>query len=158
MKQRKASPAAMVGYGFVLLLLLLTTAFIWSNSLRNAAASTEQSGSFRALFARLFDVQQEPFRFLYENMRKVAHFSEFALLGAEAAILPAVFEKKRLRRLALAWLFCVLVAAVDETIQYFVPGRAAAVADVALDSAGALCGLCLSALLVRLLCRIFKKK
>lgn len=158
MKRRKASPAAMVGHGFVLLLLLLTTAFIWSNSLRNAAASTEQSGSFRALFARLFDVQQQPFRFLYENMRKVAHFSEFALLGAEAAVLPAALKKKWLRYLASAWLFCVLVATVDETIQYFVPGRAAAWADVALDSAGALCGLCLSALFVRLLVRIFKKK
>ena len=35
----------------------------------------------------------------------------------------------------------VACAVCDETIQYFVPGRACRVTDMLIDSAGALCGL-----------------
>lgn len=138
--------------------ILLTTGFIWSNSMRNATASGAQSGFFKQLFAQIFDITREPFRFLYDHLRKLAHFAEFALLGTEVSLLLLASAKKRLPvRLLLGMCFCVLVAVVDETIQLFVPGRVACAVDVCIDSAGALCGvlLCFGAALLR---PLFKKK
>lgn len=140
----------------LLLLIVLTLCFIWSNSMQDATASGEQSGYFRQLFCQLFDVTREPFRFLYENLRKVAHFLEFALLGAEVAALVFSFRPHR-AFYAVGYGACVLAAAVDEGIQLFSPGRVAALLDVGIDAAGALCGtLFLCALL--LAARLFKKK
>ena len=45
------------------------------------------------------------------------------------------------RKKIVAFLFCVLVAATDETIQLFVSGRSGQVSDVVLDCVGALVGI-----------------
>ena len=141
-----------------LLLIGLTLLFIWSNSMKDATASTNQSGFFKDIFEQIFDVTQEPFRFLHQNLRKVAHFLEFALLGGEVALY--IFFRRRHGWLfyPLGACFCAAAAAVDEGIQYFVPGRAALWTDVLLDAAGACCGLLLVGMMMALCCRIFKKK
>lgn len=92
------------------------------------------------------------------RIRKLAHFTEFCGLGVSSCLLAGkIFEQSRRRQLysALAsLLFSVLYACADEFHQYFVPGRAADMADVALDSAGAAFGV----LCVLLLRYIMKKK
>lgn len=138
--------------------MLSTAAFIWSNSLKEAGASTQQSGYFRALFAKLFDVTQEPFRFLYHNLRKVAHFSEFALLGAEMTLFLLPYKHMRALCYAVGLACCAAVALLDEGIQYFVPGRAASFVDVGIDTAGAACGMLLLVALAAICRRLFKKK
>ena len=45
------------------------------------------------------------------------------------------------RKKIVAFLFCVLVASTDETIQLFVSGRSGQVSDVALDCVGVLIGM-----------------
>ncbi|MBQ8351205.1 MAG: VanZ family protein [Clostridia bacterium] len=142
----------------MVVLLMFTIGFIWSNSLRNATASTEQSGFFKDLFRQMFDITQEPFRFLYNNLRKVAHFSEFALLGAEAVALLWDTKKGRGLRLLCGAGACLAVAVVDETIQYFVPGRYASFIDVCIDGAGVLCGMLFCCGAFALLFDLFKKK
>lgn len=128
----------------VSLLILLTLLFIWSNSLRDASASDAQSGSLKAWLASVLDVEQEPFRFLYNNLRKVAHFAEFALLGAEAALWLWLRFGALGCRFFRGLSFCALSACVDEGLQLLSPGRAAAAGDVLLDTGGALFGmLCL---------------
>ena len=49
---------------------------------------------------------------------------------------------------ATAWALATLYAATDEFHQVFVPGRSGKVADVLLDSAGALLGVLLLALIL----------
>ena len=75
-------------------------------------------------------------------VRKAAHFSEYALLGAMLSVhLHYVLAGRRLRRVALAsWLAATLYAATDELHQMFVGGRGPSGADVRIDSAGALAG------------------
>ena len=46
-----------------------------------------------------------------------------------------------MRKKIIAFLFCVLVASMDETIQLFVSGRSGQMSDVMLDSVGALVGI-----------------
>ena len=85
------------------------------------------------------------------RIRKIAHCLEYMAMGAGAAIFALTFlrpagksaptdpdEKKRRRPgatvlCALALGFCLSYASLDEIHQYFVPGRAGTVQDVALD-------------------------
>lgn len=64
-------------------------------------------------------------------IRKLAHFTEFFILGGYLCFL---FKKK------ISYLFAVLAAFIDETIQIFTPGRSAKILDVLIDSTGALLG------------------
>lgn len=83
-------------------------------------------------------------------VRKGAHFSEFALL---AVTLVNFFHtyKPRWRVgwiIPLAWLIATAYAGTDEWHQTFVDARAGALKDVMLDSAGALTGAVLTALII----------
>ncbi len=74
-------------------------------------------------------------------MRKLAHFSEYALL---AVLLIRAFEGPVLSRVGLAALAVTVAYAVsDEIHQGFVPLRTPSPTDVLIDSAGALFGLAL---------------
>ena len=68
-------------------------------------------------------------------LRKIAHFCEYAILGA--------LLLRALGRAELAVAAGVAYAATDELHQHFVPGRHAAFRDVAIDAAGVLAGVVL---------------
>lgn len=85
-------------------------------------------------------------------VRKLAHFSEYTVLGILA--LNALQQLKKSRAhiplWLISWLFCVFYAATDEFHQLFVPGRSCLFTDVCIDSAGALLGTALLLLALRL--------
>jgi len=68
-------------------------------------------------------------------LRKLAHFCEYAILGA------LLLRARDRTELAVA--AGVVYAATDELHQHFVPGRHAALRDVAIDAAGVLAGVVL---------------
>ena len=72
-------------------------------------------------------------------IRKLAHFTEFAILGILA---KSVYEDRWNKNTILyPVLFCALYAVSDEVHQYFVPGRYCALKDMCIDTAGALTGV-----------------
>lgn len=73
-------------------------------------------------------------------LRKLAHFAEYAILGALLARAVAALP---------AWVLGVLYAVSDEVHQSFVAGREGAVRDVAIDAAGVLVGVLVWRRLVR---------
>lgn len=83
-------------------------------------------------------------------VRKAAHFSEYAILGAW--VFFGLYSKKSPagRLFALSVLISALCAAADELHQYFVPGRACMFTDVLIDSAGAAAGTAAAVLLFHL--------
>lgn len=112
------------------------------------ADSANQSGWVTHQLFRVMSWPLEPRAFAWWDhvLRKIAHFSLYAILGLlVAAALGAVR-----RRWVLAWAIATAYAATDEFHQLFVPNRGPSVWDVALDSTGAATALCLAALLVRL--------
>lgn len=130
------------GWLAVCLAVGVLTLLIWGNSLRTSTQSAQQSGSVLAVLAPWLDalgIQPEAF---HNILRKLAHFSEYGLLGllwtAELWLGPH-HRKGRgsVERLGL----CMLTALVDETIQLFMPGRSGEIRDVWIDSAGALTGI-----------------
>jgi len=72
-------------------------------------------------------------------LRKLAHFTEFLGLGMCLGWLSGMLRKGRIR----PFLWGVLAAVMDETIQCFVPERGPGIKDVCIDSAGVLAGIIL---------------
>ena len=73
--------------------------------------------------------------------RKYAHFSAFFALGLSAAGAARTYKINFKAQLAAAFAIVFLYAVSDEIHQLFVPGRAAAVGDVLIDTAGGLTGI-----------------
>ncbi len=112
--------------------LIGTLAFIFANSLTPAVQSGAESGALYMTLWRFF-----PF-LTHALVRKLAHFCEYALLGAHLYYLPHLFSGKGWRLAVLPLGF--LVALLDEGLQCFVPGRSAALADTLIDFLGTLFG------------------
>lgn len=119
-------------------LLICNLIFIWGNSLLPGSVSGAISDAVKAVLEAVFpgDGTDSSGGFL---VRKAAHFTEFAALGALFAWLFGMLQKKRF------WpLVCGAAAAcVDETIQRFIPGRGPSIRDVCIDSCGVLTGMLL---------------
>ena len=113
--------------------------FIWGNSLLPATVSAAISGWLHSILTAFFPGNG--------NgsggdglLRKLAHFTEFALLGAVLFRLL----RNREERMTAAWLLSLgwgfFAACVDELLQHFSPGRAPRFGDVCIDTAGVLTG------------------
>lgn len=120
-------------------LIFLILAFIWGNSAMNAELSHAFSQWVKHLLAP-FLAEDSPITVDNSDLlRKIAHFAEFAALGFCLAWRSGMLHQKY----RWAFLSGAAAAAVDETIQLFVPGRGPAVKDVLLDSSGVLTGMLL---------------
>ena len=134
-----------------LVLTLAWIGFIFSNSLDSGTESSQKSGSVHKVVNEVAQSLGATEEISEATIRTSAHFSEFALLGilvcADILLLvPRDMRSKPSRRdllLLTALPFCILMAILDEILQKFSPGRAMQFIDVAVDSAGALCGVLL---------------
>ena len=118
------------------LLLILWGAFIFSNSMDNADASTLKSGAVLALLRRILG-------------------SEGAAL-TEFILVVKGYTTRLLRFLGWPLLAGLMTALTDETIQLFSLGRSSQVTDVWIDFAGVVTGTLL-AFLVQAIVRRCKK-
>lgn len=118
--------------------------FIWVNSM----LPSEVSAAFSRLVGRIID-------FLLPGsgnpnagqghgiLRKIAHLMEFFCLGMLLTWLVRMLRHKKWEHYVFPLLAGVAVASVDETIQYFVPGRGPGILDVCIDSTGVILGILL---------------
>lgn len=88
-------------------------------------------------------VRMELAEFWEHPIRKLAHFTEYTCMGLLVYTMwrPWRDRTQVLYRIAAIWVF--LSAAFDELHQYFVPGRYCSFADVLLDTAGGIFGICI---------------
>ena len=123
--------------------------FIWGNSLLPGEISGAISDFVKNILAAIFEQgKPEP-----ENsgflLRKLAHCTEFTMLGLCLCWLFGMLGKGML----VPFLWGGLAACVDETIQLFVPDRGPSVRDVCIDSSGVLLGVILLTLGHHYLCK-----
>lgn len=117
--------------------LLGVLTFIFANSLVPAVESAEESGALWKLLLSLFP------SLTHHTVRKLAHFAEYALLGAHLSLAPILLPASAKVSYPTALFFGAVVALVDEGIQRFVPGRGGALTDVLIDYLGYLSALLL---------------
>lgn len=122
-------------------LLIANLALIWGNSLISGADSGEMSGSVLEMLMALLDLPGEYAELFHLLIRKAAHFTEFACLGALLTWRWGMAGEKGFHLWCLP-LFCGMAAAMtDETIQMFTPDRGPSLTDVWIDTAGVLTGI-----------------
>ena len=136
------------------LLLLANMTLIFLFSAEGREASGDRSGRITRLVVNgLYpdldtypeEQREEIRRSVHHAVRKLAHFSEFGLLGVLSAAWLFHMDSRRLVlnrwvKAGISAAFCFLYAVSDEVHQIF-SGRGPAVSDVLIDTSGALAGI-----------------
>lgn len=132
------------------LLLIGVLSFIFGNSL----ITPELSYSSSAAITELLKPSQGAKAELLEGiLRKAAHLVEFAALGVVSVVLKNFYKKTgKPFSIWLPMFFVLLVGVVDEWLQVF-SDRSSSVLDVLLDFCGALMGMAVAVVFLKLLHR-----
>ncbi len=141
-------------------------AFIFSNSLKTGAQSSAQSSTAVAVVQKVAQVVApsskiatatgEDYDILHAVVRKLAHFTEFAGLGALLCWCYFAYTS----RYKWAWLPAVgvlLVPVIDELLQTLTNARACSVVDMCIDAGGGAVGLLLAWVVVLIIWKIWGK-
>ena len=123
-----------IARAMLLILIFATLAFIFVQSMLPKEASKAQSDAVGEIIEEIIPPETPTGQYVQKNIRKIAHFVEFAVLGAELALYVAFFMKRRLF-IALSYPAALLAALFDETVQMF-SGRGSAIFDVWIDFFG----------------------
>ena len=145
-----------ISTALLLLAILAALAFIWGNSLDSAVESAAKSGRVGELLRPLLELVVGQGGVTDHLVRKLAHFAEYAVLGA-LLLLLAVGFRVRLQTVVNCLFFLMAAALTDETIQIFT-GRGPQIQDVWLDFAGGFTGLLVMLALWALLRRAFRSR
>lgn len=132
---KKRIPTVVLG-----LFLFMTLAFIWGNSMQSPEISQALSLGVLEKIKPLLEVVAGAGQVTDHLVRKLAHFTEFAALGAELALLLMLTGRVRPQPVVNGAFLGLIVALLDETIQIF-SHRGAQIQDVWLDFAGLCAGL-----------------
>lgn len=84
-------------------------------------------------------------------IRKIAHFSIYASLGALICLYASTFNVNNKKKIGISLGMAFLYACSDEIHQYFVPGRSCEFRDVSIDLCGAFCGVMISIFLINII-------
>ena len=164
-ERKKSNPHLLRALLTALCVALL--AFIFGNSAMPADESAAQSDFITDLVQKILKVfapnswaanaTGADYERLHSIIRTLAHFSEFALLGA-----LLVFTFRSYTRNGYAFVVCVcliiLIPILDETLQAFTSGRVADLADLYVDTLGGVIGGLFAALAVCIVGGIIRKK
>ncbi len=119
----------------LLVLMAATLAFIFTNSAMPPEASGQQSDTVQDAILNVVPPKSDFATLIKNSIRKLAHFFEYGLLGAELSIYVIAFERRRIRYSPLLALVPLVVGFLDETIQ-IASGREPSIKDVWIDIGG----------------------
>ena len=127
-----------------LVLTLLWTGFVFSNSFDDGIKSGKKSAAATETVNEIIHTLGSETQIPEKKVRTLAHFYEFAVLGALISAdltLSPLYQKLRKRmRFALPLIsipICFLIACVDECIQKFSAERTMQFSDICMDTLGA---------------------
>ena len=150
MTDKKTAAARIV----LTVLTVAAIAAIFYNSSLSADESTEQSSPLTMWLNGIFGSLPIPFSVTENFVRKLAHFTEYSILGALMSTTVYLYAQKRLGMLLITIPTGALVAVCDELIQRKSEGRSCQVSDMVLDT----CGIIFAALIVTLFITLRQKK
>jgi len=126
-------------------ILLMILIFLFSSQ------TGEESGKLSGKFYEFITMNNKLFTFI--NIRKLAHFTLFGLLGASIFThLRFMYGfKSKIKYYVLAFVFTLVYAGIDELHQYFVNGRGCTILDVGIDCLGCVVALMINFVVISLL-------
>jgi len=135
----------------VLLLLaaiLGTLLFAWGNSCCSIPESRAQSRGVMEVITPFLEVFVGKGNVTNHMVRKLAHFTEFSLLGGELYLFLMALRRNKKMAVAASLTIGLCAAATDEIIQIFFD-RGSQVKDVVLDFAGVCTGVAVAYLMLK---------
>lgn len=130
------------------LLLLLILAFIWGQSMQPGSISHGESRRVLGLVRQLLGHNIVTDWLTDNKIRRLAHLTEYGTFGLVASLGAWHRWGRGCKKYVLA--LGILIAFLDETIQYFAGGRTATWHDVVVDAAGVSVGIIVAALVRRI--------
>ena len=127
-----------------ILLVILWMLLIFIMSSANGAQSDNQSGFIVNIISNLFNISN--LETLNHIIRKIAHLTEYLILGLLVHNLIKQYNKKWY----IALIICILYAISDELHQGFTPGRSPQILDVFIDTIGSITGISLLHFIIKL--------
>lgn len=118
-----------------------TIVFIFRNSAQIGELSSNRSQQVMEWMNRFFSRAGLAFSLTEHQVRKLAHLSEYMLLGFWLMLVLRVYTRRILTHLTVPLFLGLLIPVVDETIQLFTPGRSGEIKDVLIDFSGVLLGI-----------------
>ncbi len=118
----------------LIIAIIFTLGFIYTQSFLSREASAEQSDSMAGIIEEIIPPDTPAGEFIITNIRKIAHFTEFFVLGAEISLYMILFIRRTSYRVACMF-SGLLLAFFDETIQIF-SKRGPSISDVWIDYFG----------------------
>ena len=121
---------------FILLISLIvaTVSFIFSQSMLPPETSAAESEAVGGIIEEIIPPDTPAGAYVHKNLRKIAHFTEFAVLGVEIAIFVFLFMH-RSAAVLLSYPLAIIIAFFDESIQMF-SRRGPSIFDVWIDFLG----------------------
>ena len=142
---------------FALTAFMICFAFVHSSM--SAADSTVESEGTLSVVTKVFQSLGFSLEMTDHIIRKLAHFSEFTVIGGLLTSCAYSFDRFKPYRYIFAVLFTGLFTAViDEFIQLFSDGRSGQITDVLLDFSGVLTGTLVMLLFYGIYIRIKTKR
>lgn len=132
---------------------------IFSFSSQDGGVSAGTSRQFTEIVLKILGLEcnDRTIEIINPVIRKVAHFSVYMLLGALTMLTCETFKWQRAYKFDFSIMFAFVFACSDELHQRLVPGRSGELADVCLDTVGAMLGV-LIVLAIALICQKIKNK
>lgn len=143
-------------YVYTALAIVMMAAIFWFSAQVGADSSSKSDAIAAVICEKLIpgfsslaaDAQDGVFSAVTFAVRKTAHMTEYAILGAlyclgiyQLGIVRGICIRELSRTGLVAWVLAVAYASSDEAHQLFVDGRSGMVSDVVIDSIGAVVGI-----------------
>lgn len=122
---------------WLLVIIWLLVIFFFSS--QNGESSSGLSNGFLAMIENItkLPLNNDAFRFI---IRKVAHFTEYFILGVFVLNLIKCYRKLSKKEIIISVFLCFVYAVTDEFHQMFVGGRSPQSLDVLIDTTGSIVG------------------
>ena len=130
-------------------LTVAAVAAIFYNSSQDAVESTERSSPLTDWINGILAGFPIPFSVTENFIRKLAHFTEYSILGALLSVTYYLYIHRIKTVLISTLISGAVIATIDEIIQLFPAGRSCQVSDILLDC----CGVAFATAIVMLIIR-----
>lgn len=120
-----------------LIIVITWMLLIFIMSSFDATDSSNQSNFIVNIISNILNIENA--RLLSLIIRKLAHFTEYLILGF--LTINMLNKNDISRKYLISILICIIYATSDEIHQIFVPGRAYQIRDILIDSIGSITGV-----------------
>lgn len=155
--QRELSKGRKFWIVVLCILFIFTLIFIWGNSIMSSSVSAEESGAVYDTLKPVFDSVFGAGTITEEITRKIAHGTEFFILGLELTIIFALYKNYNFKNWAFILSEGIFIALIDETIQIFTD-RGPSIIDVWIDAGGVFAVSLIAGIIGLIVCTAKRKK